>query len=243
MTRTEIAFALWLVPWAVIAVLSIARLCPLSWVYGYGLGSVLLAIAMALSRRLRQLAFLIVWRLGVQGGCTPRAEEQQARDHVPELFKEAGRLLYVGANPTRTRLIDVLWRAGHEITLLEIWPPNAAYFADDRRFKHIVCGDVRDVPKGLPHESYDVVVWWHGPEHVLKQEAFPTLAALEALAKLGVLGMPWGTEPTGPSLENPGYGHVSGWYAEDLAAVGYSTALLEEERATYRHMLAWKRRA
>jgi len=198
---------------------------------------------MALSPRLRQLVFLLVWRLGFKHGSTPRAEEQHARDHVPELFKEPGRLLYIGAHPTRQRLIDTLWKAGHEITLLEIWPPNAAYFADDARFEHVVCGDARDLPGGVPYQSYDTVVWWHGPEHVAKHESLATFAKLEKVAPLVVLGMPLGMNLNESDTGNPHDAHVSGWHEDELALAGYESAVLKDKRAPHAHLLAWKRRA
>ena len=63
------------------------------------------------------------------------------------------------------------WKsAGYDITILEVWPKNvvdlkAAGF-------NVIQGDVREY---MPEHPYDVVFWWHGPEHVHKQELMPTI--------------------------------------------------------------------
>lgn len=242
MTRTDTVFVLWLLPWALLGILCILGLVPLGYVYGYGLASLLLGVPLALSSHVRQLMFLVLWRLGFKHGVTPRSREQHLRDHVPELFQRSGALLYVGAYPGRDELVDALWRTGYEITLLEIWRANVLHFADDQRFKHVICGDVRDFAKVLPDEPYDTVVWWHGPEHVTREQAETTLAALQRLAPLVVLATPWGLRENEMRDGNHYNLHLSTWYEEDFAALGYETATMGDRDAVRSQLLAWKRR-
>lgn len=236
MSRTDIAFILWLLPWALLAILALLGLCPLGYVYGYGLVSLVAGIPMALSPRLRQLVFLVVWRLGFQEGNTSRARKQWVRDAVPWVFKQPGKVLYVGLDPDHEFLVPELFRAGNELTVLEIWPASAAHYKKDSRLRHIVCGDVRNVPLS---EHYDAAVWWHGPEHLQKGDVRPALKQLEALADTIVVGCPWG-ENRADGLGNPYMVHVSAWYPEEFETWGYEIIVGGERDVMGGNLMAWK---
>lgn len=158
--------------------------------------------------------------------------------HIPYLF-QAGSLLNVGANQVRFELLPELYQAGRKITLLEVWPENIKRWAADPRLVETIEGDVRELDI-LRLGTYDVALWWHGPEHIEWEELAATLAKLEAAAeKLVVLGCPWGIYPQEPFMGNPFDAHRASLYPEDFAALGYRTATLGEmdEQGS---LVAWK---
>lgn len=101
---------------------------------------------------------------------------------------------------------------------------------------------------------YDLVIWWHGPEHAESAEKGRRgLATCESIASHRVLlGMPWGVSQnvTNPGFpddpENPYEAH--GWQPtpEILQGLGYNVVALncrepeEEDRSDSGHIFAWK---
>lgn len=166
-------------------------------------------------------------------------------EKIPRLFGEPGTVLYIGANTKWFHLGPQLYKAGHEITVVEIWP---SYIEDIeqhpiRKFMaHLVQGDVREIDEvALPHDRFDWAIWNHGPEHVAREELGPTVLKLEALArKAVVLGCPWGRVPHGSWRGNPHARHLSYLYPEDFAAMGYETACIPPVDVAGGHILAWK---
>lgn len=163
----------------------------------------------------------------------------QLAQKVPQLFSAPGRLLYVGARGNRTEGLVEMIEAGHEITVLEIWGPNADFCRKWVPVADVVQADVRDVDNcGLGR--FKAVFWWHGPEHVNKSEVAGVLEKLEAIADLVVLGCPWGIYEQGPEGGNPFERHLSYLYSSDFEALGYETATLGRRDVRGSHLLAWK---
>jgi len=164
----------------------------------------------------------------------------QLRRVVPELYYESGTLLYVGANQLREpQGLASMRRAGHEITLLEVWPDNVAHFRAGTQFNHVVEGDVREVASlSLPHAHYDAVLWWHGPEHVDLEEWPDTLAQLESLADLVVLGCPWGVMEQEALYGNHHEEHRTHPEPENFPM--YATDTVGEKDTRSGHLIAWK---
>lgn len=141
------------------------------------------------------------------------------RTFAPDCFVP-GRLLYVGASILRSQCLPDLVAAGHQVTILEIWPDNVAHYR--ARGFTVVQGDVRQVGTlNLPR--YDVAFWWHGPEHVALSDLPATLAALEELADLVVLACPWGESPQGAVYGNPHEAHRISLAPLFFTARGYRT--------------------
>jgi hypothetical protein len=160
------------------------------------------------------------------------------KQHLPGLWGP-GTLLYIGASDKRFQCGPELAEAGRELTLLEVWPSNLEHYQNHEAVAHAVLGDVRTVAiEGLPHPHYDVAFWWHGPEHVTAEELSPTLARLESLADLVVLGCPWGECPQ-EGDDNPYQAHRAALYPEDLRKLGYRVATVTQlDRLD--SLIAWK---
>jgi hypothetical protein len=167
----------------------------------------------------------------------------QLREKVPGLFRprfHSATILYIGASK-RAHCLQELWEAGHEITLLEAWGDNAAMYFDDRRVKHVRVGLAQEVDRAaLPYYKYDVVFWWHGPEHVGYTELNTTLDSLEATAPWVILACPWGKYIQNKTGGNPYEEHLSHLYPEMFKARGYETATLGQKDVKGSNLLAWR---
>lgn len=168
------------------------------------------------------------------------------RQHVPELF-QPGTLLNVGANRIRFEMLDDLHRVGRRVTLLEIWPANAGHYKGDRRIERVALGDVcrlddlrADPAQGLG--TFDVVLWWHGPEHIDRDDLAATVTQLERAAeRLVILGCPWGVYPQGEFMGNPHDAHRASLYPDDFLKLGYDVATIGQADHPDGSIIAWKR--
>ncbi len=150
-----------------------------------------------------------------------RSQWQALNTHVPELFRlQPGRAaLYVGASVERCYHANELDAAGYSLTLVEAYAPNAQHHKARGLFETVVQGTVQDLPD-LPH--FDLVMWWHGPEHVERASLPRILAHLEELAPLVVLGCPYGEYRQGAVGGNEYEIHRWSIYPDDLERLGYT---------------------
>lgn len=170
-----------------------------------------------------------------------RERRELLQNRLPELFGGAGKtLLYIGANPDRFQFGAELQAAGYDMTVLEIYEPYAEAL---QAGLDVVVGDVRGVGHiELPHDHYDVAFWWHGPEHVAKMDVPDTLAQLEDIADLVVIGCPWGTFEQGAVDGNEWQEHKSTWYAQDFRRLGYRVLKAgRRDQRLHGYLVAWKR--
>jgi hypothetical protein len=178
------------------------------------------------------------------------ARKRQLLKFIPGVMK-CESMLYIGANPRRFELMDLFWAEAPQmkVDVLEAWAKNVDGLnllnAKHRIFNNILHGDVKDLEElylsGGILGDYDVVIFWHGPEHLDKKEIPPVLNCLEVLANLYViLGCPWGKFPQGNIGGNPYEEHKSVIYPADLAEFGYATATIKKPDKRGGHILAWK---
>lgn len=167
------------------------------------------------------------------------------RGMVPRLFDEPGRTLYVGAYDRRFWASGVLVEAGHELTVLEVWPEFLDNLMASRfkgRVAHAVLGDVREVDKAeLPYDAFDYVLWFHGPEHIAKIDFVDTVNKLEALTKrVIVMTCPWGRFVHGIAYDNPHTEHKGHYYPEDFVNLRYQIAGIGPPDKPGSQLQAWK---
>lgn len=99
-------------------------------------------------------------------------------------------------------------------------------------------GDINDINTILP-QKYDVIIHWHGPEHLLKDDYIELLPAIESCAnKMVLLGSPNGIEEQGIAFNNPNEEHISFWSEEDYQGLGYKTEHVYDKAPG--HITAWK---
>jgi hypothetical protein len=173
---------------------------------------------------------------------TPYARRDQFRRCIPKALKYKT-LLYVGANVKRMQMIEHFQEAKYKIDAVEAWPKNvAALKAWNKKhgvFAKIYQADIRNFAIA---KRYDVVMWWHGPEHVEISELRAILARLEWAARhFVILASPWGKYPQGAVKGNPFEEHASALAPEMWSSFGYSSDAIGIEDKPGSNLLAWKK--
>lgn len=172
-----------------------------------------------------------------------KAREEQLLRAIPDITAYKS-VLYIGANLNRMEMVDVLFQAGCRIDVLEIWPRNyeglRLWNKTAQKFTTILCGDVREWNRA---NSHDTVMWWHGPEHIPRPHLGPTLARLEAAARIMVVvACPSGKVPQGEAYGNPWETHANYIYGRDLRDFGYRINILGKTDREGSNLIGWKRR-
>jgi len=162
-------------------------------------------------------------RNGVRGRkvleCLPKLNEYQT-------------CLYVGANAKRFQLYGMFQREG--LYVLEVWPEYCRQVREslERPVAGVFEGDIRsalDIPDLMELAPFDIVCWWHGPEHVSTRDLIDLLrfwkGDMHALwSRAILLGCPWGVREQGPKDGNEHQVHVSTLYPIFFSAGGFEVA-------------------
>lgn len=140
---------------------------------------------------------------------------------VPDIFRHKS-VLYIGARPDRTDFLQNFINAEYEISILEIYKPNVEYFKNDSVFTEVIEGDVKDFKTD---KKYDVIFWWHGPEHIEGDKLEDTLKKLESITEYDlVLGCPWGkVMQDNDHNDNPNEKHINFIKTGYFEKMGYKT--------------------
>ena len=160
-------------------------------------------------------------------------------------------MIYIGAlakskYPSGMHLMPYFKEANYTTDVMEIWGPNVKSLIELNEkmaiFRTIFKGDVRLTDSILKNACYDIVVWWHGPEHLEIDEIPPTLTKLERIAKhLVILGMPYEREPRKGHNDNPYEKHKCALFPDFFEKLGYSTDHYGRMGHFPNNLLAWKR--
>ena len=158
---------------------------------------------------------------------------------IPKLFTlhYPSSCLYIGASITRSECAQELKRAGYEITLVEAFALNADYHRGSKLFKVVIHDDIMRAVAYLP--PFDVVFWWHGPEHMVREDLPYLIKRLDSLAKKYiVLACPWGVYEQGEWGGNPHEVHHSHLYPGDFPGWNVMTSGVVDTRGS--NMIVWK---
>jgi len=168
------------------------------------------------------------------------ARARQAFAAVPDLL-DYETLLYIGASIARNEMLPYFLEKEYRITILEVWTENVLYYKQDPRFS-IIQADVRNVGK-FPLGQFDIVMWWHGPEHVEK-DVLPNIfnELFKHTKKVLVLACPWGRYEQGTARGNPYEEHKSHLDEGFFRELGFSTSTLGRKNVRGSNLLAWKRK-
>lgn len=170
------------------------------------------------------------------------ARENQFFRCIPDAL-EHETLLYVGANMKRMELLGLFVKAKFRIDIIEIWPVNikelSAWNEKHKFIRAIRQGDIRNME--IP-ETYDVVMWWHGPEHIEADRIKDVLERLEKIAvKILVLGCPFGVYKQGAEYGNPYETHHIHFTPEFFEERGFSVETIGTKNIPGSNIMAWKR--
>lgn len=88
-------------------------------------------------------------------------------------------------------------------------------------------------------ERFDLIIWWHGPEHVSEADLIPTIEALEKIGRCVVLGGPEGKDYYEET--SSGDAHRCVLSRKQFEELGYQTILFDRtERGQGPHVSAVK---
>jgi len=167
------------------------------------------------------------------------ARARQAFAAVPDLL-DYKTLLYIGASKARVEMLSYFIKKNYEITIMEAWTENVLYYRQNSRF-NIIQADVRNVNK-IPLGNFDVIMWWHGPEHVEK-ELLPDIfnELFKHTKKVLILACPWGLYIQQAVRGNPYEVHRSHLYPEFFKELGFKTSTLGRRDRRGLNLIAWRR--
>jgi hypothetical protein len=153
---------------------------------------------------------------------------------IPNILQNLNKsMLYIGASTNRAHWLEEFTQI-YQTDVLEIWQPNLEFITKNYKCNTIL-GDVRTTQL----KFYDIIFWWHGPEHIHKNELPTTLNNLENKTNLIVLACPKGSYPQDTIYGNPYEEHLWNIEPEDLNNLGYSTSIIVRKPIPDA-LLAWK---
>ncbi len=136
---------------------------------------------------------------------------------APDLFSYRS-VLYIGVNPIRSLFLEEFIKAGFRTTVLEIFEPNVDFLRNLNLVDEVIEGDIVDFDF---KNSFDVIFWWHGPEHIGESLLEPILKKMENFAKVVAIGCPWGKYEQGEKYGNPYEKHLSQYREGYFEKLGY----------------------
>ena len=164
---------------------------------------------------------------------------EQLKRCIPDIFSYKT-LLYIGVNARRYEMVLSFLGAGYVIHYLEIWPKNI--WGLNEIFKNVYQGDVRHIEAAGVDKKYDVVMWWHGPEHIEQKDLNPTLEKLKKIAtKLVVLACPYGIYRQGPVDGNMYEAHLSAYYRRSFDPLDWEMDVIGTANKPGSNLLVWHR--
>jgi len=166
---------------------------------------------------------------------------------IPDLFSgKYESVLYVGANQKRQHFLNFFEESNYKrIVILEAFKENYKFLKKKFETKQpnvhqVIWGKVEEIEK-FTLEPFDVIFFWHGPEHLPQQQIEPTLKMLESISNhLVILGMPFGKYVQGPEYGNPFEVHLSYIYPSLLHKYDYLTKTLGNQDEKGSNITAWK---
>lgn len=175
----------------------------------------------------------------------PKAECEQMKKNLASVFEKDKykSVLYVGANKRRQYFLDWFEKANYDkIVVLEAFKENVDCLKANSKgwtpALDIIHGDIRDAE--FTRDRFDVVMFWHGPEHLSQKEITPVLQRLESMANVVILGCPYGVYLQGAEYNNPYEEHLSHLYPHVLEKMGYTVDTIGEAGQNTANILAWK---
>jgi hypothetical protein len=111
-----------------------------------------------------------------------------------------------------------------EFNHLEIFETNCENGKRQYPTHNFILGDVRNI-KTLIQRKFDLIIWWHGPEHIYENELVPTITDIESLLNdngVIILGSPDGWQEQYADDGNVHNDHVSGPDSDFYKSLNYT---------------------
>jgi hypothetical protein len=103
----------------------------------------------------------------------------------------------------------------------------------ESKIHHMNITDVDNLPEA------DALLFWHGPEHLLKEDFLAILPELEKKYKTLIFGMPLGDHPQGVTHGNIHEEHISEWHTPEWEDLGYKVIEVWDNQP-HPHITAYK---
>jgi hypothetical protein len=119
--------------------------------------------------------------------------------------------------------------------VVEVYGPNVAEMkAKGVKVHHA------DIRTFTPDRAYEVVMWWHGPEHVRKEDIPALLVRMSRYAtKFIVFATPNGIYDQGAEYGNPYEVHKSHWTVDDFKELGMQADAIGVPDQKQGNIIAW----
>jgi len=103
--------------------------------------------------------------------------------------------IYGGVDSIRwLRFLDEVLPGDLDFVTLELFDRYIQKKVNDPYIRDVVAGDVRLIDEVFDEDSFDLVFWSAGPEHIYKDEWANTFRRIDIVAKkLCIIHLPWGT--------------------------------------------------
>jgi len=155
-------------------------------------------------------------------------------EHIPDLFNYKT-VLYIGIERYRCVFVKNFLEHGYLMDILEIWEPHVKHYHEANKelkiFDSIYHGDVRNVDKAIPGKKYDVVFWFHGPEHLRLFELPDVWDKLKKMTKkLFVMACPFGMSKSPARGGNIYNEHYCGLYPRHFKMQGFKPVNEDDKR-------------
>lgn len=150
-------------------------------------------------------------------------------------FSKYSSVLYIGARANRIDHINLF--KGYSATVLEIWERNVLNIRKNNcsdvvkknlsllKLLKVIHGDITN----YCDDKYDVVMWWHGPEHVDREDLDKGIDNCVKMAKnYVILGCPWGNYKE-HHFNNPYEDHKSSLQPEYFESKGFYVEVMGKE--------------
>ena len=159
---------------------------------------------------------------------------------IPDALKYKS-ILYIGASKRRAEMLSYFIKNNFQITIIEAWTENIYFLKRNYPRIGIIQADIRNVAK-IPLGYFDIIMWWHGPEHVEKEALPGIFEVLDNHARKAlVLACPWGRYDQEAVDGNPFERHRSRLYPKFFEKLGFKTSTIGTKDKRGSNLLAWKK--
>jgi hypothetical protein len=160
------------------------------------------------------------------------------------------RCLYIGAkyhNRKLPALYKRLRQMCKRLICYEAFDDNVKGIEAAGLFDEVLCADISFLLNmGIPiddhGDAFDLIVWWHGPEHCDFYDTLCILRILPEYATYFWTACPWGYSPQKAVYGNEYEEHRSSLYPEDFLRLGFNvtTAGHPDSTSTKGQIVAWR---
>lgn len=159
--------------------------------------------------------------------------------NIPDILDHKS-ILYIGANKLRHWFLDKFENADYEIDIVEIYQDNCKWLLSQGKYN--VCNaNILNFNFG---KKYDIVFWYHGIEHVLKNSFINYLPNIKNnINKLAIFGCPYGKFKQDEVYNNENEKHISEWSPNELINLGLQVAYYGKENDVWgADLISWIRK-